>query len=165
MGVSAGVGLNLLAASADDSVVRLVLIALVCAASPDEQVGLMRKALVPLAGSVGAARVALLIAAAPRQRITASDMDCSDFSSQAAAQYHMNAHPGDLDGLDGNDDDGRACESNPCPCYLGSATQPELPAVLLRRRLHCLRSRRRFQSSRSGSRSRKPSATAHASSA
>ena len=57
------------------------------------------------------------------------DLDCTDFSSQAAAQYHMNAHPGDPDGLDGNDDDGRACESNPCPCYYGSATQPGLPAV------------------------------------
>jgi micrococcal nuclease len=129
MGVSAGVGLNLLAASADDSVVRLVLIALVGAASPDEQVGLMRKALVPLAGSVGAALAALLLFAAPASAHHSFDLDCTDFSSQAAAQYHMNAHPGDLDGLDGNDNDGRACESNPCPCHYGSATQPELPAV------------------------------------
>lgn len=56
-----------------------------------------------------------------------SDVDCSDFGSQAAAQYHMNAHQGDPDGLDGSDDDGRACESSPCPCYYGHATSPQEP--------------------------------------
>ena len=89
----------------------------------------MRKPLVPLVGLVGAALAALLLSAAPALAHHSVDLDCTDFSSQAAAQYHMNAHPGDPDGLDGNDDDGRACESNPCPCYYGSATQPELPAV------------------------------------
>lgn len=82
-----------------------------------------------LAGSVGAALAALMLSAAPALAHHSFDLDCADFSSQAAAQYHMNAHPGDPDGLDGNDDDGRACESNPCPCYYGSATQPEQPAV------------------------------------
>jgi endonuclease YncB( thermonuclease family) len=43
------------------------------------------------------------------------DLDCSNFSSQASAQSHLNAHPGDPDGLDGNSD-GVACESRPCPC-------------------------------------------------
>ncbi len=57
------------------------------------------------------------------------DLDCPDFATQAAAQFHMNAHPGDPDGLDGSDHDGRACESNPCPCYYGTATQPDVPAV------------------------------------
>ena len=82
-----------------------------------------------LAGSVGAALAALLLSAAPASADHSIDLDCTDFPSQAAAQYHMNAHPGDPDGLDGYDDDGRACESNPCPCYFGSATQPELPAL------------------------------------
>ena len=89
----------------------------------------MRKTLGPLAGSVGAALAALLLSAAPASAHHSFDVDCTDFSSQAAAQYHTNTHPGDPDGLDGNDDDGRACESNPCPCYVGSATQPELLAV------------------------------------
>jgi hypothetical protein len=61
---------------------------------------------------------------APASATHGYDFDCSNFSSQAAAQYHMNAHPGDPDGLDGYDRDGRACESNPCPCYYGSGTQP-----------------------------------------
>src|SRR4051795_7032141 len=56
-----------------------------------------------------------------------ADVNCSDFSSQAAAQYYFNAHPGDPDGLDGNDHDGIACESNPCPCYYGTATGPTPP--------------------------------------
>ena len=43
------------------------------------------------------------------------DKNCSDFPNQQAAQDHLNAHPGDPDGLDG-DDDGIACESLPCPC-------------------------------------------------
>jgi len=46
----------------------------------------------------------------------AADRDCSDFSSQAAAQHWFDSHgPGDPAGLDG-DGDGVACESNPCPC-------------------------------------------------
>ena len=93
------------------------------------EIGLMRKSLVSLAGSLGAALAALLLSAAPALAHHSFDLDCTDFSSQAAAQYHMNAHPGDPDGLDGNDGDGRACESNPSPFYYGSATQPELPAV------------------------------------
>lgn len=43
------------------------------------------------------------------------DVDCPDFASQAAAQSHLEAHPGDPDGLDG-DSDAIACESLPCPC-------------------------------------------------
>jgi micrococcal nuclease len=67
----------------------------------------------------------VLAAASGASATHVGDVDCGDFSSQAAAQYHMNAHPGDPDGLDGNDHDGRACESNPCPCYYGTATAPE----------------------------------------
>lgn len=47
------------------------------------------------------------------------DLNCDDFSSQAAAQNHYNGQGGvaggDPDGLD-TDHDGVACESNPCPC-------------------------------------------------
>src|SRR4051794_10003434 len=43
----------------------------------------------------------------------AADLDCADFSSQAEAQESL--LPGDPYGLDG-DNDGIACEDNPCPC-------------------------------------------------
>jgi hypothetical protein len=55
------------------------------------------------------------------------DLDCSDFPNQAAAQAHMDAHPGDPDNLDGNDNDGLACESLPCPCS-GPATPTKTPS-------------------------------------
>ena len=58
-------------------------------------------------------RVALLMAAAPAH---AQDRDCSDFDSQAEAQdFYDRAGPGDPHRLDA-DDDGRACDANPCPC-------------------------------------------------
>jgi len=49
----------------------------------------------------------------------AKDLDCSDFDTQGQAQNYYNNHPADLDGLDGSDNDGRACESLPCPCATG----------------------------------------------
>ncbi len=52
------------------------------------------------------------------------DRDCGDFATQAAAQAFMLASgPGDPHGLDGSDNDGRACESKPCPCAT-TAPQP-----------------------------------------
>ncbi len=46
----------------------------------------------------------------------ATDMDCTDFDTQAAAQaFFDDAGPGDPHLLDG-DADGLACESLPCPC-------------------------------------------------
>jgi len=52
------------------------------------------------------------------------DRDCSDFATQAAAQtFFLASGPGDPHGLDGSDNDGRACESNPCPCG-STAPQP-----------------------------------------
>jgi len=54
------------------------------------------------------------------------DVDCSNFSNQGAAQSHLNAHPGDPDGLDGNND-GVACESLPCPCA-NTVVPPPAPA-------------------------------------
>jgi LPXTG-motif cell wall-anchored protein len=54
-----------------------------------------------------------LVMAAPAALAQAGDQDCSDFASQAAAQAHLRADPSDLDGLDGSDNDGIACESRP----------------------------------------------------
>jgi len=46
----------------------------------------------------------------------ATEVDCADFPTQAAAQRWFDRHgPGDPANLDG-DGDGVACESNPCPC-------------------------------------------------
>lgn len=49
----------------------------------------------------------------------AGDRDCSDFSSQAAAQHYFDSQGGgpnnNVDNLDA-DGDGRVCETNPCPC-------------------------------------------------
>lgn len=53
------------------------------------------------------------------------DRDCGDFASQSAAQAFMIASgAGDPHGLDGSDNDGRACESNPCPCGTPTVPQP-----------------------------------------
>ena len=53
------------------------------------------------------------------------DRDCGDFATQAAAQAFMLASgAGDPHGLDGSDNDGRACESNPCPCGTPTLPQP-----------------------------------------
>jgi len=71
--------------------------------------------------------LAFAIWATPASATHAGDLDCGDFSTQSAAQYHMNNHPGDPDGLDG-DSDGIACESNPCPCYYGRDTVPPQPS-------------------------------------
>ncbi len=56
------------------------------------------------------------------------DLDCPDFPSQAAAQSHLDAHPADPDGLDGNAD-GRPCETLPCPCA-GAPAPAAAPAPL-----------------------------------
>lgn len=61
----------------------------------------------------------------PAAAMHAGDLDCSDFPDQSAAQRHLDAHPGDPDGLDG-DRDGRPCETLPCPC--AGATVPAAPA-------------------------------------
>lgn len=56
------------------------------------------------------------------------DVDCSDFSSQAAAQdAYENSGPGDPNGLDA-DSDGVACETNPCPCSTGGGGGGGTPA-------------------------------------
>ena len=58
------------------------------------------------------------------------DQNCSDFPSQAAAQQHLREDPSDPDGLDGNDNDGIACESNAAPydrTPVGSSPPPTNP--------------------------------------
>jgi len=60
----------------------------------------------------------LAIAVLPTSAV-ASDKDCADFATQRAAQIFFIKHGGpqrDPHRLDG-DDDGVACEDNPCPCY------------------------------------------------
>jgi endonuclease YncB( thermonuclease family) len=69
-----------------------------------------------VAGLVGALLVLALAVVAGNTGASAADRDCSDFSSQAAAQRWFDKHgPGDPANLDG-DGDGVACEANPCPC-------------------------------------------------
>jgi hypothetical protein len=80
--------------------------------------------------------VALLVAALP-SGAAARDKDCADFSSQRAAQVFYIRHGGpryDPDRLDG-DDDGIACEDNPCPCYHGTRLPRRAGLVADRRRL------------------------------
>ena len=66
-----------------------------------------------------------LISGPTRASAREADKDCSDFSSQAAAQTFFLEHGGsasnNFDDLDA-DHDGVACESNPCPC--GVLTTP-----------------------------------------
>jgi Excalibur calcium-binding domain len=80
----------------------------------------------------------LLFATAPSPA-TASDKDCADFSTQRAAQFFFLKHGGpryDPDRLDG-DNDGVACEDNPCPCYYRKhlPRRPAMDMALERRRL------------------------------
>jgi hypothetical protein len=60
--------------------------------------------------------LALLLAAHPPKAV-AGDKDCDDFSSQKAAQKFFRKHNprSDPHYLDA-DNDGIACEDNPCPC-------------------------------------------------
>jgi hypothetical protein len=74
--------------------------------------------------SIGLACVAglLLLGSVADRANSAGDVDCSNFSNQAAAQSYFLSHGGpssDPSGLDG-DGDGVACESLPCPCSSGS---------------------------------------------
>ena len=59
------------------------------------------------------ATTALLIAlwAAPAE--AQDTLNCDDFATQEEAQAELERDPSDPNGLDGNDNDGRACESLP----------------------------------------------------
>lgn len=68
--------------------------------------------------AIAAIIAALLTTTAPAQAL--ADKDCGDFATQAGAQaFYNNAGPGDPHELD-SEDDGVACESNPCPCSTSS---------------------------------------------
>jgi Excalibur calcium-binding domain len=74
----------------------------------------LRKPLLACFAALVVASVLLMPATA-----SAADKDCANFSSQRAAQFFFLRHGGpqeDPDRLDG-DNDGVACEDNPCPCY------------------------------------------------
>jgi len=63
--------------------------------------------------------VAIALIAMLPSGASAGDKDCADFRSQRAAQLFFLRHGGpryDPDRLDA-DNDGIACEDNPCPCY------------------------------------------------
>lgn len=69
-----------------------------------------------LLGVVTAVLLAVLAIASAPQAI-AKDKNCSDFPNQKAAQHWFHKHhphqdPSNLD----SDNDGHACEDNPCPC-------------------------------------------------
>src|SRR5690349_9728945 len=66
------------------------------------------------------------VSAGPAQ---AKDVNCTDFSNQAAAQSFFLSHGGptsDPYGLDA-DGDGIACESLPCPCSYSTTPTPPPP--------------------------------------
>ncbi len=76
----------------------------------------LRRLLFACFATLVAASMLLLPATAP-----AADKDCANFKTQRAAQLFFLRHGGpqkDPDRLDG-DNDGVACEDNPCPCYRG----------------------------------------------
>jgi Excalibur calcium-binding domain len=87
----------------------------------------LRKPFLVCFASLIVASVLLLPATA-----SAADKDCANFRSQRAAQFFFLKHGGpqqDPDRLDG-DDDGVACEDNPCPCYRRKHLPYALPLVL-----------------------------------
>jgi Excalibur calcium-binding domain len=63
------------------------------------------------------ALIAALAISSMTSSAIARDKNCSDFGSQKAAQHWFHKHNPHKDpaGLDA-DNDGRACEDNPCPC-------------------------------------------------
>jgi hypothetical protein len=62
---------------------------------------------------LSAAMVGALVGAPGGSAAKHRDYDCADFATQAEAEEYL--LPGDPYNLDG-DDDGIACEDNPCPC-------------------------------------------------
>ena len=86
----------------------------------------------PIALAVLATALALLPAsgAAAEVPATAADRDCGDFSSQREAQLYflrIGGPSSDPDRLDA-DNDGIACDANPCPCYYGRSLPDSDPS-------------------------------------
>ncbi len=78
-----------------------------------------------LAVCTAAATVTLLVGLSGTA--LAQDLDCGDFTTQEEAQKVFDADPSDPNGLDGNDNDGRACESLPSGSGGGSTEPPAAP--------------------------------------
>ena len=57
----------------------------------------------------------------------AQDLDCGDFATQQEAQAELERDPSYPNGLDGDDNDGRACESLPSGSGSGPADLPAAP--------------------------------------
>lgn len=74
----------------------------------------MRRARAALAAS---AMGAFLLLSGPAASAQDGDLDCGDFSSEAAAQANLDANPSDPNRLDANDN-GQACENFDGP-YMG----------------------------------------------
>jgi endonuclease YncB( thermonuclease family) len=84
-----------------------------------------------LGEAASALTISLALLSGSPTESNAADRDCSDFSSQAAAQEFFIAAGGptsDPNRLDA-DGDGIACESNPCPCSSGGGA-PAAPPVI-----------------------------------
>lgn len=64
-------------------------------------------------GTLAAIAAATLLGPAPAAFAHTGDKNCSDFTYQEEAQAVYDADPSDPNGLDGNDNDGIACESLP----------------------------------------------------
>jgi Excalibur calcium-binding domain len=80
--------------------------------------------------AIAAMAVLTMLLAASPPPAHARDRDCADFATQRAAQIFFLKHGGprrDPHRLDG-DDDGVACEDNPCPCY----RRKHLPRIAMR---------------------------------
>lgn len=77
-----------------------------------------------------AAAVLAIAPSASAAPVSAADLDCSDFATQAGAQSYFLSRGGpssDPDRLDA-DGDGIACESDPCPCSYSTTPAPPPPA-------------------------------------
>ena len=78
----------------------------------------MSQAIIRVVAAAGLCLALAIAPAAPAEAGGKGDLNCDDFSSQAAAQSNLDNNPSDPNGLD-EDGDGIACESNPCPCSTG----------------------------------------------
>jgi hypothetical protein len=77
-------------------------------------VSLFRRALTTAAAVAGLALLGpVSLASAQLATPLAADLDCSDFKYQEDAQAVYDQDPSDPNGLDGDDNDGKACESLP----------------------------------------------------
>jgi hypothetical protein len=103
-------------------------------------------------------------------KLSSSGYNCSSFANQRRAQYYLFLYPSDPSNLDG-DNDGAACEANPCPCGAeaipaeppppplsltgSSSVCPEGHRELERAWLRVEKARRQFKKSRGTRRARK----------